>query len=1254
MLSVKDFMQLLKTTLLSLVVLILFSCGKQKAELNSSLVNSYDGKTTSSSCRGLDLTHNILRKESALKIFGCIGWKEEFPALNKYLVDLSDKDFDLIFSPLNKAFFENINKRNEFLKFIQQKVSKQEIKKIGQEIRTLLKDDVLMSTIFKLIQDLNFKLPSKDLFLNLIDLLKAISKTNNQKKHDVIDSIKKIESIEVGKNIFDNLKLSVLNQVVTPQSKFIGNIKNFLDPNSWPVNFLNKYNSKEIFSLITYASNQRKLNNDLASMQTTIELNLNNCYEFNSVYELSYEAEFEEQLRLLATTNKVTFLMDLFELSERFSLFNNICPYETFNQTSSRVLSHMRDYAIMPGGHELLKALANTSINQNELYLIFDMIKSKAFNLLAQMAVYDENSQSNLLKNTHNLLKEYRIKDFNKLSDALGLAGPEIREGKLAPFSKLTKLEKIHLADILLKDFLLEKDLFINVNLLSKFMNKYGGIYTSYQNEITENKIDYAFWIYGFSKKLDNKIFKDELIRFLDEDVFFKLISIISNDNTVVISSKSMDKETVIERKNEEIDAKEEDELIQCLAEFNQLSQRDYDFWYLLDNYPKTCISLVNQKSMTSYIFQWTLDIDKIFEDKVGERFSYKYGMIAPDMMSFYHSLIHIVNSHLDKSDGYINHVILNIRNELFKKGLMTILEDSTLLLDRVGNKSTIIEKTMQKIIESDPQKFDLTLKTLLKPIIFSESLSTLPDYSCKSANSQIGGVTCFSEADLNDFLQDISLFLIRDNGARKKLYESLVDFILGSKGVMIPFESRKQKKKKLDLDEVVRFLFDMTNEKTRKKITYETKNTTKQFYANRAERLEVVIREISFLNNFYGAFFMNTVSRAKKYYKKVKSMKKNVSVMNSAAGYFRRRGVFPEETKWAFRNIFESYSSLYELEQRHAQPDGGYRMYGDFIQSLLTMAVETSSYQSQKYSPLQKPKPNMVKKHNGMFITRITDFSLLSQAGQWLRTISGNDVISIVGSSNFKLINKKLQKLVSPKETKSLFEYILTHKNKDLILSDFSHFIFGLGDEERTNYLNLLWNGLKIISRGASNYDGDKFVPLLKLIVKNYDSLRDYELFNSDRETIKEIAEYVSKVEKLSDQELKLLLNAGVHFITSIDIVEFETLLKDKQFIDSISNLKRSLIKYLRTPDYNTGFLRSFLYDEQLSFIPLQQMMINTYVAQGDFLYFKNIIRVLSLKNSEQSNLEVALREVFDKKDDIVIKFLTDIFNKFYRPSIQ
>lgn len=1244
-----------KLRLMALLILVmsLFSCGKNKADLNSSLVKAYDGKTSNPSCIGLDLSSDLLTKNTMIKTFECIGWSEEFPKIYNYLMNLTATEVDLVFGPANKTLFSSKSKRDKLLKFVQKEVTHSEIKFFSEKLQSIVGDKLILDELINLMLEQNFKLPSKKLTKELLKFLNVFAKKTQTERELVLKSLIKLNTQDKSESLL-RLKQTVFKKVVSGSTQFIKNTSHFLSPVDWPVNFLNSYEPEQIRTLVTYKYFNESINNDLSLIENSIRLNTNNCSEFNNVYYLNFESELDERLETLANSTKVDFLMDIFELSQRFSLFNNICPYEDFNKVSSRTLQHLRAYAIMPGGYEFLKSLANISQKTENKFFLFDFIQEEAFDDLAKILISDEKYNIGLLFNLQNALKNLNEEDFENLLTILKQVDDYLRKGNLASLEKTKSENIINIFDYVLNEIIMGEGLYDETNLLLKFLDHYPSLYNLYEENYSDKKLSYASWFIKLKFLLKDVEFRDEIVRFWDDQVFFKLIGFISRGQETLSQQNVSSVEDIVEAKvQDSVTLLEEKKLEVCLVKFNEIASNDYNFWSILKDYPQECVEVETKKNLGSYIFQWTLQIDLAFQNIVQDRFSYQYGMISPDMMSFYHSLMHIINTQLEKRENYVESTVKRIRDELFEKGLSNVIDDTLSVLVQLNEKTDIVEKSIEKLAFVNPQKFDRTIKSYLASIKNQENLERYDSYSCIEINSNVGANNCFTQVDLEVFLNKLIDLLIRDNGAQKKLYELFVEFLVGE-GIAIPFDSNVVKQKKFSLEETVRFVFDMTSKKTEKEITFRTKDTKNTFFSNRAERLEVVIREISFLNNFYGAFFMNTVARAKKYYKKVKSMKKNVKLMDSTSEYFRRRGFFPEETEWAFKNIVDTYSSLYELETRHRQPDGGERRYGDFIQALLTMVVETSSPESQKYSPFQSPKPDKVNNHNGVFITEITRIGGLTHLGTWIRKVSNNDVVAIVKNKKFKRINEDLLTVLSKKKLSDLIYFVANHKNRRLIIKDFTNFLYKINDEDSNLILNLLKDVSYIASVGLKDSKGDSLVKIFKAVIDNYDYLREQKVFSFDGDVIKILADYTNQLSNTSEEDISLLSSNVVSLASLISPEIISQLLKDKDFVDNLSKLKESFVAYMSTPDFNTGFLEMLLADTQLNFEPLHNMIHQTYVVNNKKDYLINIIKVLSKEEQGETNATYALKEIFENKQGVVVKFLSDMFNKFYRSSYQ
>ena len=1240
----------LRLLLLSVVILNI-SCGKKQAGLNNSVTSGHDGKTTNQSCHGLDLTSNLLTKNTMLKTFECIGWNNEFPNLYQFLQQMEEKEVDLVFGIINERLFSTKSKRDEFLTFVQNQVSQEEVDAISTKLKKLVQSNILNLDLIDLVKREKFELPDNKLIVDVIELLVQVSKKTKLQRQEFNMALKKISEQDIARE----LKISLVDKAVSKDSMLLKYSSMFIGDSNWIYSYVRNYTTEDIRSLVTYSYLNSNVIKDLSYIENSINLNLNDCSEYSSVFNLNLSMELDERLYVLANSTRTDFLLDVLELSQRFSLFNNICPYGEFNELSSKTLTHLRKYSTMNGGHEFLKKLAQMSLSLKDRYLIFKMIKDESFNDVSTILYKDQVENYNLLNSFIKVIEALSPNDIVMLKEVLFDLGDYTDKGVLSSLLASEQDEKVRIFNFIINDLVLSDSLDTESQILYKFLKEYEHIYTKLKERVEDNRFSFSLWLYKLSNELKNDYFTQELNKFLDKDVFFKLIGFISNKSPMPVGPSS---DTPLEPIKIEAQApliiKENKLISKCIEKFNEVASEDFNFWNILSEYPKECVELTSTKNLGSYIFQWTIQIDNAFQKISNDRFSYSYGMISPEMMSYYHSLMHIVNTQLSKEDDYVSSTVRRIKEELFEKGLMKVVDNAILTTDYLSKNTTFMSKGVKKLAKGSKEDFDSSIKNVLELLNSPVNRENFDEYDCIENNTYVGGTVCLTEKHLTDFVLKLSDILIRDNGNEKRLYESFAEFLIEEEGIVIPYEARRTKRKSLSIDELVRFLFDMTSKNTKKEVKYLQKNNESIQSLNRAQRLEIVIRDISFLNNFYGSYFMNVISRAKKYYKKVKSMEKNVLLMEKTSEFFRRRNLFPEETKWAFKNIIETYSSLYELDKKHKQPDGSTRRYGNLIQALLTMVVETSSVESKKYSPFQSPKPSLVEKHNGMFITEITKVGGLSHLGLWLRKMTNNDVGSIVNSERFKEIDRHLLTTFSSEGLKKLLLLILEHENREVVVRDFAKYLFKLNRNESNNLLNISKDIMYLASVGFKNGKFDELIPYVKVVLDNYKFIKEHNVFDLNEEFLGVLSKIVNKTAQLPKENITLIAEDFLSILKLIEAKQLNKILKDVKFLDNLSNLKQSIVEYSSTPDYNSGFLTKFLNDSDLNFHEIHNTIYRTYVVHGKKDYMMNIVEVLAHKEKGQTNASYALREIFIEKEDIIAQFLEDMFKKFYRPSHQ
>lgn len=172
-------------------------------------------------------------------------------------------------------------------------------------------------------------------------------------------------------------------------------------------------------------------------------------------------------------------------------------------------------------------------------------------------------------------------------------------------------------------------------------------------------------------------------------------------------------------------------------------------------------------------------------------------------------------------------------------------------------------------------------------------------------------------------------------------------------------------------------------------------------------------------------------------------------------SGPFRSFGVFPKETKWLLKNARASYNSLIEVSDEYPQFDGGTKNYANFIQSVLSIASSTSPEKSQDFGAFRKPDIDLVKLHNGAFITQITKLSGLRHLSSWVDSRFGEKYNQILKSQDFQAVNKNLLKKVSASDLEKAGEYLLDEyfegksNNLTLAINEFIDWLYAASPEE-------------------------------------------------------------------------------------------------------------------------------------------------------------------------------------------------------------
>ena len=417
-------------------------------------------------------------------------------------------------------------------------------------------------------------------------------------------------------------------------------------------------------------------------------------------------------------------------------------------------------------------------------------------------------------------------------------------------------------------------------------------------------------------------------------------------------------------------------------------------------------------------------------------------------------------------------------------------------------------------------------------------------------------------------------------------------------------------------------------------------------------DRLEVVIRDISFLNNFYGAYFMNMVASADNYREEVSDSEKLLKMLDGSSGVLRGLRTFPADTKHRLKNIRQTYSSLVEVSDHYLQADGTSRTYGPFIQSLLTVIGNSSRISTQNFNAYRAPKESLVDGHNGQFLTTVVEMSGLRHLAQFVRTRSDSK-LSVLESFTFKKVNKNLigrHELagIQDRVQSILDKYLDNNQNQlNLMIEDTVSFVSTLDQDEQKTLEEIVAKVLVLLSdERISNQNIGKLADLIELSIELWPEIRNIV---SKVENKKEL---LSLLNRFLDNCLNnpTELNHLAEVVASSKLMsaqDLRDLLTEKELQEHLAHFLNQL---LSMKDFETSLNWNETFQVMFSPGDMRWESLKTWLqgalgGKDHKLSLSLLISVLGEKNSESYRLKGIMDELFMNHRPEIEQFLNETF---------
>jgi len=1207
------------TLLLALVALV--SCtGQDPAPLKSPQTFKQMIKP---SCSELVMDGNILTKKNLMNIFNCSGWDKKYPHLNQSLRTMSEADITEVMAPFNSTFLENKNQRNKLMTVLSDSESRGQLQEVGKILEKSILVYKVLTPATRLVSDAKLNADEK------ANLIRIFSK-NNAENINNLEILSRILSY-IGKHKRElnkileftgtkknkNRIVTVLDEILSEMgeeewsdvAKIFNDGKNNSALFNWSQSSLIGYPEILIKILVDpdFSKTLRKLNDTIEEGVTC----KNNAHEFP--FKVNVAGELEQVISALKWEDKNDLEKVLLHGLTKYLAFQEFCQEKKERQGLSafqKVLNYAMGALESEADYQFIKDLHLIFGESSFRFLSF--LSTDSFNVLTtHLSDLEKNKFSiRFAEIFFQIISQMEPRDLEFLGNISGkLSLKNVSNTKWINsfgiyWKSLKQEEKIHI--IQLMTLILDDDVNpeLGLEFLPHLLKKFPDFSRTFDLALDDEK--YLKSTENILNLLDDEVSQKELSQLLSENGIFEVISVVTqNNNLKPLDSKKKEivhpiSKTLIERP----DLRTSSQTRICFNELTSAYNNSSDYYQLVNELPSSCRSVLGAAGFVGQIYLWMNQSHEEFKKNLGiVDFHTAQSVWSPGMLHFIFSAAVQANLNLRSASGAsgIAPNIDDIHSFLTHPSMLEGIHQFSLVFDSI-HKVLNLDEHIKNYVEL---KKDHGLKKNSKDLF--QLLSPAPSYlslkqvaKCSDLKTTQGVEPCQNELEREEQWIHLLRILKRKNENGNSLIKELINWLHPKGGVEITTEKNEYRKFQTNLDEVVRFLFDLSSNKTNRTFKFYKNGKSQTETGTTIERLEVLIRDIGFLNNFYGAYFKNTVSLAHDYAKEIDQSKKLLTLMQKSGPVFRASGVFPKETKDKLKNIRETYSSLAEVANFYPQIDGQSKSYSNFIQGLLSTVKNSSQLKTQNFNPYKYPDERIVEGHNGLFLTQVVQMSGLRQLANILRTANNNS-IDFIHSTDFKQLNQHLiarHNLEELKKVSQLFldKYLDSPRGElNLFIHDLIYLSSRLDAKDERKVLEILSKSLILLSSPDLENSQIQFLAgLFELLIANWPEIRVhiYDMnFNTDS---------IVKMNQLLDR----LLISPSHFNSLIkdfsafiSLKDLEKVFRNSNFQKQAKELIESILS-ISSIQTNLNWFETFrkiFANDHVSFSPLIEWIENS-----------------------------------------------------------
>ena len=1237
---------------------MLLSCTAQKpADLKNTTRST---KEINPVCSNLNFEEDLLTKQNVQNLFECTGWDRTYPVLTKKINEMDTKNFNEVSKVFGKSLLSNKEKRKKLLSLVLKNEKNGNLKSFSKLLEKWITESNLMDSLNTIFSKLNFE-KSESIF-------KLISK-DSAKNEKIIQALHDI-SVQYdlyGEEIRNNLNPNELILIKSRLTVLLNDLTQNMTSKDWSyVEYLLYYENEsplrkwmddgktndlnvllETILAKSFISDVRFLKDSLITGITCS--NMANTHSFN--VDVAHELGFK--IDGLVNHSKETFEDKLIHGFTKFVAFREFCEESQKKQGleaflnvikyAMQVVDSDHDYSFLKTIHQLFG---------DDKFKILNFLSSNTFTELRDLLGNQKDDK--FIRALYYFLGSVDSESFKDLAQILsGFSNANSDENLwLVSLSEVWKQlneeEKVSVVSLLSPLFsgeLSSADVF---SILLDVFEEFPQLSSDLESSLTDSSFQKGL-IYLVSELNDIEV-QEDLGKLLSEDGLFQFVSIMAGNTEEVKKPQRLeyDKNPISYVLTSKSRAQRAEKI--CHAALYESYLNNPSYYSVVNNLPDSCMATISNVGFVGQIYVWMYESNKYFVSRYGVKdFHSGTGVWAPGMLQLIFTAAVGADQNLkniNNESGILKNINV-IHKELTNTNILELIHQSSNLFLSVEDDLLVNQRVGKMLNSTRDEELKHLLDNVFKSLSPAKSKINVnaSKVSCTDHSDLLGVNPCITTKELKKSLEQVVRIVKRQNRNENSLIKELISWIHPAGGIQLP-----NGRYSTSLKEMIGFLTDLSGDETKKDISYYSDQGVVQIKANTLERLEVVIRDISFLDNFYGAYFKNEVGTAEDYRTHVTKSEKLMIALERGSGLFRGVGSFPQETKTQLKNVRESYTSLIEVSDVYIQDDGTKASYGNFIQSLLAAIQQSSPRRTQSFNAYRNPNPKVVKGHNGVFLTEVVKISGLRHMSNFVKSRIDSKVLEtpefqsinkLVGRLDLKTLQNEIQVLLN--------SYFDADQNQlNLILSDMIDLVESLSDEEQKILEEIIVKTLVLVSADNFNLDNLKnFSAVANSLIKYWPSLR--EVFLEQKENRKDLMLFINKLlDRLtsSPSEVSAILDFVVQkniFLAS----DLSVILSNPENLDYISKLLKAFSEVTKI-EFNLNWfdvLRKMINSPEVKLDAFRGFMLEALSGESNKLSLSLLVSELGLKDESGYRFKFLMDELFINHQGKLETFLIETF---------